>query len=68
MAVQMLTAHFKLTDGFRHVATKPADLAGHPVARDCASPITGPASRKELLAAVQKLHAAKQSAAAVNDS
>ena len=58
-AVQLQTAHLQLADSFRHVTTKPADLAGHPVACGCASPISGPASRKELCRYVKMLHAAK---------
>lgn len=41
-----MSAHLKLVDGFRHVTPKPADLAGHPVTRDFASPVPGPASKE----------------------
>ena len=43
-----MNARLELTDGLRHVTTKPADLAGHPVVCGCASPLSGPASRTQL--------------------
>ena len=66
-AGQMMAARLKLTDGFRHVTTKPADLAGHCVACGCASPVQGRQANNSFLVAMQ-ISFAQPSAAAVNDS